>query len=68
MVVLSPSAEWVATLPRAKLPDRDDFMHYGTDTTARAAAWTAATAASQQLADEWAQWLQRPDPSQLQPL
>ncbi|MDR6215221.1 hypothetical protein QE399_002910 [Paracidovorax wautersii] len=68
MVVLSPSAEWVATLPRAKLPDRDDFMHYGADTTARAAAWKAATAASQQLADEWAQWLHRPDPSQVQPL
>jgi len=68
MVVLSPSAEWVATLPRAKLPDRDDFLHYGTDTAARAAAWRAATAASQQLADEWAQWLNRPDPSQVLPL
>lgn len=68
MVVLSPSAEWVATLPRAKLPDRNDFMHYGTDTTARAQAWRAATSASQQLVQEWADWLRRPDMAQVLPL
>ncbi|RYF23838.1 MAG: patatin-like phospholipase family protein [Comamonadaceae bacterium] len=68
MVVLSPSDEWVATLPRAKLPDRNDFMHYGADTAARAKAWLAATAASRQLVDEWVQWLRRPDLAQVLPL
>ena len=68
MVVLSPRPDWVKTLPNAKLPDRQDFMHYGHDTAARAKAWLTATAAAQQLADEWAQWLERPDLGAVQPL
>jgi hypothetical protein len=28
-------------------------------------AWSAATAASAQLAEEWQEWLVRPDPGQL---
>lgn len=61
MVVLSPDPQWVKTLPNAKLPDRQDFTHYGPDTAARSKAWLAATGAAQQMADELAQWLQRPD-------
>lgn len=61
MVVLSPDPQWVKTLPNAKLPDRQDFTHYGPDTAARSKAWLAATGAAQQLADELIQWLQRPD-------
>ena len=68
MVVLAPSAEWVASLPNGKLPDRTDFTRYGTDTAARVKAWSAATAASRQLADEFAQWLARPDLSVVHPL
>ncbi len=56
------------TLPNGKLPDRTDFTRYGNDLPARVAVWTAAVAASQQLADEFAAWLQRPDPDQLWPL
>ncbi|MCI5067199.1 patatin-like phospholipase family protein [Acidovorax sp.] len=68
MVVLSPDPDWVRTLPNAKLPDRNDFTHYGTDSAARAKAWQAATRASQQLVDEWQQWLARPDVSLVQAL
>ena len=68
MVVLSPSPEWVQTLPNAKLPDRQDFTHYGTDSRARARAWLGATQASQQLADEWRAWLERPDMAVVRPL
>ncbi len=68
MIVLSPHPDWVATLPRAKLPDRKDFAHYGTDTAARVRAWSAATSASRQLADEWAEWLRRPDLGRVLPL
>lgn len=67
-VVLAPDPAWVAGLPRGKLPDRHDFLDYGTDHAARARAWNAATSASRQLADEFAQWLQRPDPSRVLPL
>ena len=68
MVVLSPHPDWVRRLPGAKLPDRNDFTRYGTDSAARARAWNAAVQASQQLADEWAQWLARPDMGRVQPL
>lgn len=68
MVVLAPDPAWVAGLPRGKLPDRHDFLHYGSNHQARSRAWNAATAASQQLADEFAQWLDRPDPDRVQPL
>ena len=68
VIVLSPSAEWIAGLPLGKLPDRNDFMHYGTDTAARVRAWSAAIAASRQLADEFAEWLRRPDLDRVQPL
>ncbi|EER60585.1 conserved hypothetical protein [Acidovorax delafieldii 2AN] len=68
MVLLAPNPEWVKTLPNAKLPDRNDFMQYGADTAARARVWQAAVRASQQLADEWAAWLHRPDLGVVQPL
>lgn len=68
MVVLSPNPDWVRRLPNAKLPDRNDFTHYGTDSRARAQAWLAATRASQQLVDEWREWLERPDMGAVHPL
>ncbi len=68
MLLLSPRAEWVASLPNAKLPDRTDFTHYGNDLGARVKAWSAATAASVQLAEEFAEWLRRPDTRQVLPL
>ncbi len=68
MVVLAPNPEWVATLPNGKLPDRTDFTRYGNDLASRVQVWTQAAAASQRLADEFAQWLQQPDPAQVQPL
>jgi hypothetical protein len=67
-VVLAPNPEWVKTLPNGKLPDRKDFMTYGQDLPARVKVWNAAASAAQQLADEWAQWLARPDLSRVRPL
>ena len=54
LVVLSPSAEWVASLPNAKLPDRSDFKAYDGDDASRVRAWRRALAESQRLADEFA--------------
>ncbi|MBO9676702.1 MAG: patatin-like phospholipase family protein [Acidovorax sp.] len=68
MVVLAPDPEWVRRLPNGKLPDRTDFTHYGMDWRARASAWGAAASASQQLADEWQAWLDKPDPGRVTPL
>ncbi len=68
MLLLAPNPAWVQSLPNGKLPDRTDFTRYGMDLQARVKAWTAATSAAQQLADEFAAWLERPDASTVQPL
>ena len=68
MLLLAPDREWVRRLPNAKLPDRTDFTRYGMDLQGRVKAWTAAASAAQQLADEFAEWLERPDPAQVQAL
>jgi hypothetical protein len=67
-ILLTPHPEWVRGLPNAKLPDRQDFVHYGQDLPARMKVWTAAASASEQLADELAAWLHRPDMGQVLPL
>ncbi|WP_439589735.1 patatin-like phospholipase family protein [Hydrogenophaga sp.] len=68
MLVIAPDPAWVASLPNARLPDRSDFTRYGQDLPARVKAWGAAVSASQQLADEFAQWVERPDLSRIEPL
>ncbi len=68
MLVLAPDPDWVRTLPNAKLPDRNDFTRYGPNLAARMQAWNTAVAAARQLADEFAQWLERPDPGRVEPL
>ena len=68
MLLLAPNPEWVATLPNAKLPDRTDFTRYGMDLPARVEAWTTAASAARQLADEFAQWLDKPNVRRINPL
>ena len=57
VIVLAPRAEWVASLPNHKLPDRTDFTRYGRDLPARVAAWQTAVSESERLRDEFAQWV-----------
>jgi len=68
MLLLAPNPEWVKTLPNGKLPDRTDFTHYGADLAGRMKAWNGAVSASQQLADEFAAWVERPDVAAISPL
>jgi hypothetical protein len=68
MVLLAPDPAWVAGLPNGKLPDRNDFMTYATDLNTRVRVWTAAASAAQQLADEFQNWLARPDMGQVEAL
>ena len=67
-LVLAPDPDWVRTLPNGKLPDRHDFTHYGNNLAARMQVWNTAVSAAQQLADEFAQWLQQPDIGMIQRL
>jgi hypothetical protein len=43
-------------------------MTYDRDLAGRVKVWSAAARASEQLADEFAQWLAQPDLGRLQPL
>ncbi len=55
VVLLTPSAEWIQTLPNAKLPDRNDFQHYLNDVPGRARAWLRAVREGERLRDEFQQ-------------
>lgn len=68
VLVLAPSPEWIARLPNGKLPDRTDFTRYAQDFSGRVRVWTEAASAAQQLADEFAEWLENPDVSRVEPL
>ena len=63
LVLLAPRADWVRSLPRGKLPDRDDFKHHGADLAGRVAAWSEAVRRSEELAAEWRGWLDRGAPA-----
>lgn len=68
VVVVSPTPEWIAALPNAKLPDRGDFKRYDTDIPARVAAWSRAVVESQRLRDEFAELASGGQPVYAQPL
>ena len=68
VVVLSPSPEWVASLPRGKLPDRADFTHYIDDFQGRVTAWSRAVRESERLRDEFAAWVSGGQEIEVQPL
>ncbi|MCU0897569.1 MAG: patatin-like phospholipase family protein [Burkholderiales bacterium] len=61
VVLVAPSAEFVATLPNRKLPDRKDFARYGLDHDARMRDWMRAVAESERMAEAFARWVEKPD-------
>ena len=65
VLIVAPSAEFIKTLPRAKLPDRADFKYYGLDHDARIRAWTGAMGEGGRLRDELAAFVAQPDLSRL---
>jgi hypothetical protein len=50
-ILISPSAEFVETLPNRKIPDRSDFTNYAPGE--RVKAWEACVSACERLADEF---------------
>jgi hypothetical protein len=63
VIVLAPRPEWVASLPGAKLPDRNDFKTFAALPAERVRRWRVALAESRRLADELAEWLARGAPA-----
>jgi len=65
VLIVSPSPEFLKTLPRGKLPDRADFKLHGLDHDARVRAWNTAMGEGGRLRDELAAFVERPDLSRL---
>ena len=57
VVLVSPHAEWIGSLPNGKLPDRSDLQRYGDDSAERARIWQIAVSESERLADTFADWV-----------
>ncbi|MEP1214350.1 MAG: patatin-like phospholipase family protein [Marinobacter sp.] len=53
VLLVSPSAEYLESLPDKKLPDRKDFERYLGDDAGRERAWRKAIAESERLGDEF---------------
>jgi hypothetical protein len=61
VLLLCPRADWIASLPNAKLPDRQDFKALAVEQRQR--DWRLAVQRSRQLADEFEGWLARGAPA-----
>ena len=61
MILIAPSAAFLARLPHGKLPDRNDFYRYAGNPAGRIAAWRKVVGECQRLVDETARWLENPD-------
>jgi hypothetical protein len=46
---------------KVKLPDRSDFVSYASDFEGRVKVWRQAVSASEQLAQEFADWVANPN-------
>ncbi|MEO8102125.1 MAG: patatin-like phospholipase family protein [Betaproteobacteria bacterium] len=53
LLLVSPSPEYLASLPHRKLPDRSDFKRFEHDGDARERYWRRAMAESERLGDEF---------------
>lgn len=68
VLIVSPSPEFKARLPRGKLPDRSDFKIYGLRQDERIRTWRQAMAEGERLRDELAEFAAKPDLSRIRPL
>jgi hypothetical protein len=61
VILVSPSASFMASLPRAKLPDRNDFAYHGLRHDLRIADWKCAMQSGGRMAEDLARFVERPD-------
>lgn len=68
VVLVSPSRAFLQTLSRSKLPDRNDFLHYGENNAFRILNWKLAISEGERLRDALASFVDNPDPAQVHPI
>jgi hypothetical protein len=67
VIIAAPTPEFLATLPRRKLPERQDFKHHGLDHDARIRDWRCAIGQGERLRDAFAAFVERPDLARIHP-
>lgn len=68
-LLLSPSADYLRSLPLGRLPDRKDFTLKGLDQQQRIKLWNQSVAESQRLGDEFLEMAEKQNfPQFMQPL
>ena len=68
VIIVAPTAVFLRSLPRGKLPDRKDFTHYGLDHDERIRNWKKAIGEGQRLRDEFAAFAAKPDVARVMPI
>jgi hypothetical protein len=66
VLIVAPSEAFLKTLPRGKLPDRNDFKFYGMNQDERIRVWRQAMAQGQVLRDELAEFVRKPDVARIE--
>jgi len=68
VVLLAPSAEYVAKLPYGKLPNRSDFKRFAGDDEGREKYWRAAISESERLGEAFLRQVESGDAEGIEPL
>lgn len=68
VILLAPSADFLRSLPRGKLPDRKDFAYHGLNHQRRIQDWKIAMSEAERLRDDLIRFIEKPDLSAIQPL
>ena len=68
VLLVVPSDTMLARLPGGRLPDRKDFHRYGLRHDARLSHWRSAIGECARMAEALARFVERPDPTRLEPL
>ena len=58
-LLLSPSAEYLKSLPLGRLPDRKDFVMKGLSDSERKKLWRQSVAESQRMGDEFLELVEK---------
>jgi predicted acylesterase/phospholipase RssA len=67
VLLVAPSAGFIRSLPRQKLPDRKDFTFHRANHQLRIQEWQNAIGASEKLRDAFAAFVRNPDTRLIQP-
>lgn len=68
VLLVVPSDALLASLPNGRLPERSDFHRHGTDHDGRLRDWRRAMGQCAAMVEDFAAFVERPDPGRLEPL